>query len=324
MHLDDIIFGCQHLMLQVPLWSVEDVSRWVRQAGFQDFCDSFTDLRVDGDMLLQLTEQEIKDDIGLTNGILRKRFMRDLKELKKSADYTSCDGGLMANFLNKISPEFKVYTYNLILKELSLDFMQRLTTVDLDDMLKDSGMESSIHRHKIIEAVMSMDEDNSTLSDSAFSEPGNDVFISYSKHGGAELASLIKIQLEMRDREMSIFADCHDHSEVVSDKILSKITDSRYYLLVLQPGGLDTCMRHTSRYRLHKELVTALSSGAKIIPVTVDFTWPSPEMIPEDIRAITSFNGVRWIHDYQVHKLSEIYLLLIIKCFIAFVSGCMY
>merc|ERR1711868_343853 len=111
-----------------------------------------------------------------------------------------------------------------------------------------------IHRHKIIEAVMNTDEDNSTLSDSAFSEPGNDVFISYSKHGGAELASLIKIQLEMRDREMSIFADCHDHSEVVSDKI---------------------------------------------IPVTVDFTWPSPEMIPEDIRAITSFNGVRWIHDYQ-------------------------
>jgi len=284
---------------EVPLWSVEDVSRWVQQAGFQDFCDSFTDLRVDGDMLLQLTEQEIKDDIGLTNGILRKRFMRDLKELKKSADYTSCDGGLMANFLNKISPEFKVYTYNLILKELSLDFMQRLTTVDLDDMLKDSGMESSIHRHKIIEAVMNMDEDNSTLSDSAYSEPGNDVFISYSKHGGAELASLIKIQLEMRDREMSIFADCHDHSEVVSDKILSKITDSRYYLLVLQPGGLDTCMRHTSRYRLHIELVTALRSGAKIIPVTVDFTWPSPEMIPEDIRAITSFNGVRWIHDYQ-------------------------
>merc|ERR1719323_1313584 len=97
-----------------------------------------------------------------------------------------------------------------------------------------------------------------------------------------------------------------------------------YYLLVLQPGGLDTCMRHSSHYRLHIELVTALRSGAKIIPVTVDFTWPSPETIPEDIRAITSFNGVRWIHDYQVHKFSEIYLSLIIKCFIAFVSGCMY
>ena len=63
-------------------------------------------------------------------------------------------------------------------------------------------------------------------------------------------------------------------------------------------------MTRGSRGRLHAELVTALRSGAKIIPVTVDFMWPAPEMIPEDIRAITSFNGVRWIHDYQVRKSS--------------------
>merc|ERR1711936_1447038 len=117
---------------EVPLWTVEDVASWVARSGFQDFAPAFQELRVDGDMLLQLTETEIKDDIGLLNGILRKRFMRDLRELKKSADYTSCDGGLMANFLNRISSEFKVYTYNLILKELSLDFMQRLTTTDMD------------------------------------------------------------------------------------------------------------------------------------------------------------------------------------------------
>ena len=50
-------------------------------------------------MLLQLTDIEIKDDIGIKNGILRKRFIRELKELKKTADYTSCDGGITANFL---------------------------------------------------------------------------------------------------------------------------------------------------------------------------------------------------------------------------------
>ena len=286
-------------MLQVPLWTVEDVSGWVARAGFTEFSEAFAELRVDGDMLLQLTETEIRDDIGLVNGILRKRFLRELRELKKSADYTSCDGGLMANFLHKISPEYKIYTYNLILKEVSLDFMQRLSAVDLDDMLKDCGVESSIHRHRVIETVLSLDSEDAgscSLSESGFSEPGTDVYISYSQAGGAELASLIKIQLEQRDREMSILAECHDSG--LQDRALARLRDCRHYVLILGPGGLDQCLQGEQR-RLHMELVTALKSGVKIIPVTVEFSWPEPELFPEDIRALTSFNGVRWIHDYQ-------------------------
>ena len=283
------------------MWTVEDVSSWVARAGFQDYAGSFSELRVDGDMLLHLTETEIRDDIGLANGILRKRFMRDLRELKKRADYTSCDGGLMANFLSRISPDYKVYAYNLILKELTLDFMERLSPMDLDDMLKDSGVESSIHRHKIIEAVLSVEAEDaslrSDLSESGFSEPGTDVYISYGggAGGGAELASLLRIQLEQRDRDMAVVAECHDSSGD-QERALARVRDSGHYLLVLTPGTLD--LQPSSR--LHLELAAALSSGAKIIPVTVDFSWPEPESLPQDIRAITSFNGVRWIHDYQV------------------------
>ena len=65
-------------------------------------------------MLLQLTEAEIKDDVGIVNGILRKRFMRELRELKKTADYTSCDGGLMANFLGRVGAEYRGYAYSII------------------------------------------------------------------------------------------------------------------------------------------------------------------------------------------------------------------
>ena len=63
---------------------------------------------------MQLTDSEIKDDIGIKNGILRKRFIRELKELKKTADYTSCDGGITANFLARVGPEYRGYTYSLI------------------------------------------------------------------------------------------------------------------------------------------------------------------------------------------------------------------
>merc|ERR1719219_542235 len=224
-------------------------------------------------MLLQLTETEIKDDIGLFNGILRKRFIRELKELKKSADYTSCDSGLMANFLNRISSEFTVYTYNIILNELSLDFMQRLTTNDMDDMLKDSGVESAIHRHKIIEAVLNIDEESS-FSDSLYSEPSIDVYLTYSQ-ARAELASLIKIQLEQRDPELSIIDACHDDTETFSEDVSFMIKDSKYFVLVLSPGGLDSCVSgKTGKAGTRCRLV-------------------------EEIRKVTTFNGVRWVHDYQ-------------------------
>merc|ERR1712066_15960 len=80
-------------------------------------------------MLLQLTDSEIKDDIGIKNGILRKRFIR---ELKKTADYTSCDGGITANFLARVGPEYRGYTYSLTQGELSPDLMQRLSAADLE------------------------------------------------------------------------------------------------------------------------------------------------------------------------------------------------
>merc|ERR1719244_902154 len=230
---------------EVPLWSVEDVVAWVNRAGFQEYASAFQDCGVDGDMLLQLTDQEIKDDIGISNGILRKRFIRELKDLKKNADYTSCDGGMTANF------------------------MKRLNASDLEDMLKDSGVESTIHRHKIIEAVLNPDDDS--LIDSMFSKPTCDVSLSYPKNGGAELASLIKIQLEMRD--FTVFCDAHD-SVGMTESFISQIKDSRYFVLVMPPGALDSCLEDTTGSdRLHTEIAAALSANTKIIPVTADFQW---------------------------------------------------
>ena len=83
------------LSQQVPLWSSEDVREWVRQIGFDDHCESFADVcKVDGDLLLQLTEEMLRDDIGMRNAILRKRFMRELAILKKMVG-TSLDDDIL-------------------------------------------------------------------------------------------------------------------------------------------------------------------------------------------------------------------------------------
>lgn len=61
------------LSQQVPLWSAEDVAEWVKQIGFPELANNFVESRVDGDLLLQLTETNLSVDIGLTNGIKIKR-----------------------------------------------------------------------------------------------------------------------------------------------------------------------------------------------------------------------------------------------------------
>ena len=62
------------LSQQVPVWSTDDVREWVKQIGFSDYANNFVESRVDGDLLLQLTEEDLKNDIGLTNGIKRRRY----------------------------------------------------------------------------------------------------------------------------------------------------------------------------------------------------------------------------------------------------------
>lgn len=48
-----------------------------------------------------------------------------------------------------------------------------------------------------------------------------------------------------------------------------------------------------------QEIVAALSDQCNIIPIMDNFSWPEPETLPEDMRNVCKFNGVRWIHDYQ-------------------------
>lgn len=45
--------------------------------------------------------------------------------------------------------------------------------------------------------------------------------------------------------------------------------------------------------------MAALTSNCNIIPITDNFTWPQPDVLPEDMQSVSRFNSIRWIHDYQ-------------------------
>jgi len=285
---------------RVPEWSVDDVVEWVRRIGFAEYVSVFEECGVDGDILLLLKDKDIKEDLGMTNGILRKRFLRELRNLRKSSDYSCCNGAEVADFLSSIGADFREYTYNLVNKDMSVDYMKKLGAGDLQDMMKEVGIDNIVHQHRIVESITFVDEefkshDSSDSTDS--SETAYDVYLTYPRPNGAELASLIKMQLEMRG--ISVFSDSHQSIHLNKNN-MRIIQETKHFVLILPPGGLDTCLvENMENKKLHEEIVAALAADANIVPVTDNFQWPDQEELHEDVRAISYFNSVRWVHDYQ-------------------------
>ena len=298
-------------LLQVPLWSCAEVSNWVRKIGFNDHASAFITCGVDGDILLTLDDSSLKNDIGITNGILRKRFIRELKALKKNADYGSKDkDSVMGDFLARhIGPEYRAYTYDLVSADLTLDLMKRSSDLDLQDLLKDAGVTSLIHIAKIIEAVRNLDDSYQpqyNMQSPAFNGEevdSYDVFVSYPKHSGCtELASLIKVHLDHRG--YSVYAEAHDTLSTDHKRALAHVARAKAFVIVLSgPDALKDCINDPATIDpVHKEIVAALNSenGCQIIPVLADgFCFPEADDVPSDMRNLVFFNGVKWVHDYQ-------------------------
>ncbi|XP_022112643.2 NAD(+) hydrolase sarm1 isoform X2 [Pieris rapae] len=282
------------LSQQVPLWSIEDVKEWVKQIGFIEYANEFYESKVDGDLLLQITEENLRDDIGLTNGIKRKRFARELQQLKKMADYSLRDTCSLHEFLQSIGPEYTIYTYSMLNAGVDKKSIFGLSDEQLEN---ECYIKNSIHRLRILNAIRdyesrlpSLEEDNMVKN--------LDVFISYRRSNGSQLASLLKVHLNLRG--FTIFIDVERLEAGKFENLLQSIRQAKHFLLVLTPNALDKCM-HDSEQKdwLHREIVAALQSQCNIVPIIDNFEFPEPEELPEDMRAVCHFNAVRWIHDYQ-------------------------
>ncbi|XP_050680745.1 NAD(+) hydrolase sarm1-like isoform X1 [Leptidea sinapis] len=282
------------LSQQVPLWSIEDVREWVKQIGFTECADNFYESKVDGDLLLQITEDNLKYDIGLDNGIKRKRFARELQQLKKMADYSLRDTCSLQEFLQSIGAEYTVYTYSMLNAGVDRDSILGLSDEQLENECR---IKNSIHRLRILNAIRdyesrlpSIEEDNLLKN--------IDVFISYRRSNGSQLASLLKVHLHLRG--FTIFIDVETREPGNFEDLLESIQHAKHFLLVLTPNALDKCKEdYDQKDCLHREVVAALNSQCNIVPIIDNFVWPEPEELPEDMQALCFFNGIRWIHDYQ-------------------------
>lgn len=225
------------LSQQVPLWSVEDVREWVKQIGFAEYEKNFSDSRVDGDLLLQLNEENLRDDIGIENGIRRRRFKRELENLKKMADYSSKDVANICNFLQSIGQEFTIYTYSMLNAGVDKESLKHLTD---DQLVMECGIKNSIHRTRILNTIKCM-ETSLALSTEENMDKTLDVFVSYRRSNGSQLASLLKVHLQLRG--FSVFIDVERlEAGKFDNNLLNSIRQAKHFILVLTPSALDRCI----------------------------------------------------------------------------------
>ncbi|CAE6931464.1 unnamed protein product [Symbiodinium natans] len=80
-------------MARVKSWTIEDVSGWLVQSGFEKLVDDFRDQGVDGEVLLTLTLEELKEEFQMKLGD-RKKMIERIENLKvSSSSSTEVDSG---------------------------------------------------------------------------------------------------------------------------------------------------------------------------------------------------------------------------------------
>lgn len=229
------------LSQQVPLWTVEDVMEWVRQIGFSQYDEQFLNSRVDGDLLLQMNDDTLKQDIGVENGILRKRFLRELNQLKCLADYSSCDATSIGSLLQSLGPEFCQYTYQMLQSGVSRDNLRFLTE---EQLIQECGFKNSIHRFKVLQTIRGLTQQNETGSEEELNPKCLDVFISYRRSNGSQLASLLKVHLQLRG--FTVFIDVERlEAGKFDNNLVNSVRQARHFLLVLTANALDRCIDDT-------------------------------------------------------------------------------
>lgn len=280
-------------------WTPHQVKEWVQDIGLGDKAPAFEHHLVTGHLLLDLTMEDLKE-LGFQSRLQSCWFMKEIKRLRCLVDVSRQDEENITVWLSSISKTLKGYAVDFIRHGVSRSLLPHLT----DTALQELGVHSSLDRLKLLLAVDALSSGDSDQPDSVFTpvkkRGGCDVFISYRRTTGSQLASLLKVHLQVRG--LSVFLDVEElGGGKFDDAILSTISRCSNMLLVLSAGALDRCKGDSIMQDwVHRELACALEHKVHIIPILMDdFQWPMQTDLPEDIQQICSLNGVPWSHEYQ-------------------------
>ena len=303
------------------------MAAWVEDIGLKQLAPSFEEHLVTGNILVDMTMDDLLE-LGFQSKLRCKWFLEEIRKVRCIADISTSklNKDKVCKWLTKVSPNLAVYHVDFIRNGVTMSILPYLT----NEVLIEIGVHRRLDRLRILVALGELptqtengrdtpDETSSLQLQIPPKKPplirlptkqeDYDVYICYRWLGGSQLASLIKVHLEVQG--ISVFMDVFGlGGGNFEEAILSTLNKTKNIVLVLTPGTLDRCKGDTRiQDWLHQEIVCAIDSKIKIVPVVdPEFKWPKDDELPEDIRNVSRMNGVPWSHEFQdasVTKLIE-------------------
>ena len=257
-----------------------------------------------GSILLDLSVEDLLE-MGLQSRVQGRWVMQQILKLRRRADVSFLDPENVSKFLVDIHKDLTVYRVDFARRQITASFLPHLNT----EMLTEIGVRSLVDQARILNHIR---ESCGSIDSTIPSAPGSilplaaryrkkyDVFISYRRENGSQLASLLKVYLEVRG--LSTFLDVTSLGGGKFDEaLLTVIRHCLNVVVVLTPNSLQRCIGDNRiEDWLHKELVCALESNTAIVPLCdPHFSWPQEKLLPTDLRSLCRMNAVNWSHEYQ-------------------------
>ena len=257
---------------------------WLCKRGFDNLCDVFVELNIDGDQMLQLTEKSLSHLV--KNGIMRKRLWRDLRLFKRSLDYSDSSAETTANVLSDVSEDLVEYSHNMISSGLNVDTIDMVE--DIEYRLREAGVDNITHFYKIKETLER--EQIQKLKQNQV-DMNSSVYIT-SDMNSRTFASLVQIYLQLR----GVNSITNDFTRFRIN--MENIIDSDHFVAVLQTSHEDKIDEV-----LLEEIKLAQELDKNIILV-VDEKFDQD--LIDSIDHVEDVTVIRWIHDYQKAAMDRI------------------
>lgn len=120
-----------------------------------------------------------------------------------------------------------------------------------DQLFAECGISNSIHRKRILDIISGMQNTIGPTNESLLDKT-LDVFVSYRRSNGSQLASLLKVHLQLRG--FSVFIDVERlEAGKFDNNLLQSIKQAKHFLLVLTPRALERCLEdHDGKDWVHR------------------------------------------------------------------------
>lgn len=123
-----------------------------------------------------------------------------------------------------------------------------------------------------------------------------DIFVSYRRRTGADIARAIVERLKKKDVRPFLDVDSLN-SGTFDDRLLTYIECTPNFMVILSEGSLDRCADEEDWLR--REINHAIQTRRNIVPVMMPrFQWPKDGELPEELATLPRYNSLPYQHDY--------------------------